>query len=222
MKQYPTIEYWNKGIFGEPIYAFDKLDGSNIRVEWDRRTAKKSNFSGGFKKFGSRTQLINKTTQFLGDSVDIFMDKYSDNLNEIFFKDKYFRNIDKLTIFCEYFGENSFAGVHKPEDKKDVVMFDIILERYGFIKPKDFVELFKYVDIPRVIYQGNYNKELIEKIRNNTELKEGVVCKGVRKTKGQDIVWMAKIKTNAWLTRLKSHYGENELLKEVNNDLTII
>jgi len=30
MKQYKSIDYWNKGIFGSPIIAFDKLDGSNI------------------------------------------------------------------------------------------------------------------------------------------------------------------------------------------------
>ena len=221
MKQYPTIEYWNKGIFGEYVYAFDKYDGSNIRVEWDKRTAKKSNFTGGFRKFGSRTQMINKTTQFLGDSVDIFLDKYSDALNEVFLENRYFRNIDQVTIFCEYYGENSFAGAHKPEDKKDVIMFDIQLYKKGFIKPKDFIELFGHLHIPDLVYQGNYNKELIYNIRNRTDLKEGVVCKGVRKTKGQDIVWMVKIKTNEWLEKLKRRYGEKELLKEINNDLTL-
>jgi len=36
MKEYPHIEYWNKGIQGSPIIAFDKLDGQNIRCEWSR------------------------------------------------------------------------------------------------------------------------------------------------------------------------------------------
>ena len=42
MKEYPSIDYWNKGIFGLPVWAFDKIDGSNIRVEWNRKLSKKS------------------------------------------------------------------------------------------------------------------------------------------------------------------------------------
>lgn len=214
MKEYPHINYWDKGIFGENVYAFDKLDGSNIRVEWDRRTAKKSNFSGGFTKFGTRTQIISKTNQHFGDSVDIFLEKYCDDLNKVFFSEKYFRNIDKVTLFLEYFGPSSFAGFHNLKEKKDVVLFDVCPYRKGFLSPKLFVEYFGHLHIPDVVYIGNYNKELIQDIKNNTELKEGVVCKGVRKTKGNDIVWMTKIKTNNWLDRLKNKYGEERLLEE--------
>lgn len=45
MKQYPTINYWNKGYFGESCYAFEKLDGSNIRAEWSKKQ--------GWHKFGT-------------------------------------------------------------------------------------------------------------------------------------------------------------------------
>jgi hypothetical protein len=31
MKSYPKMQYFDKGIHGSYIYAFDKLDGSNIR-----------------------------------------------------------------------------------------------------------------------------------------------------------------------------------------------
>ena len=136
----------------------------------------------------------------------------------MFFENKYFRNVDQVTLFCEYFGENSFAGRHFPEDKKDVMLFDILVYKKGFIKPKDFIELFGHLPIPNVVYQGNYNKALIDNIRNRTDLMEGVVCKGVRKTKGNELVWMVKIKTNQWLFRLKDKFGEQELLREMNND----
>jgi hypothetical protein len=43
MKTYPSI---SRDIVGQPIYAFDKLDGSNIRAEWSKKN--------GFHKFGSR------------------------------------------------------------------------------------------------------------------------------------------------------------------------
>jgi hypothetical protein len=214
MIEYPHIDY-GAGIYGEKVYAFDKLDGSNIRVEWDRRNAKKSVFTGGFVKFGTRTQIISKTNQHFGDSVDAFLDKYCDDLNDIFFHEKFFRNIDKITMFCEYLGHSSFAGFHDLKEPKDVVLFDICINRKGlFLPPKLFVEHFGHLDIPEVIYIGNYNKELIQNIKDNTELKEGVVCKGVRKVKGDDIVWMTKIKTNQWMDRLKHKYGEERLKEE--------
>lgn len=45
MITYPSLDYY----FDYPeiyIYAFDKLDGSNIRFEWSRKR--------GFYKFGTR------------------------------------------------------------------------------------------------------------------------------------------------------------------------
>jgi hypothetical protein len=44
MKQYPEILHYSRGHFGEPVIAFEKLDGSNIRLEWQRKR--------GFFKFG--------------------------------------------------------------------------------------------------------------------------------------------------------------------------
>lgn len=213
MKEYPHIDYWDKGIFGDRVYAFNKLDGSNIRIEWDRKQLKKGN-NGGFIKFGTKTQIIDNTNEYFGDAVDIFLNKYCDSLNEVFKKDKYFRNIDRVILFSEYFGENSFAGFHDSNEKKDIVIFDICHYKKGFLPPKLFVEYFGHLDIPEVIYVGNYNKELIQNIKNNVELKEGVVCKGVRKTKGNDIVWMTKIKTNQWMDRLKNKFGEERVAEE--------
>jgi len=40
MLEYPTIK---KEVINIPIYAFDKIDGSNIRVEWGPKN--------GFYKF---------------------------------------------------------------------------------------------------------------------------------------------------------------------------
>lgn len=54
------------------------------------------------------------------------------------------------------------------------------------------------------------------------ELKEGVIVKGVRKTKGKDEVWMAKIKTNLWLDKVKSKLGEKALLEEVNGNRLLL
>lgn len=37
MKQYDSIPKWCTEDFGKPIIAFDKLDGSNIRAEWNQK-----------------------------------------------------------------------------------------------------------------------------------------------------------------------------------------
>lgn len=223
MKQYPTIPYWNKGIFGESIYAFDKLDGSNFRVSWDRKLSKKSTTTCGFNKFGTKTQIINKVNENFGDGVDIFLDKYGDALDEIFREDKDLRNARTITVFCEYFGANSFAGWHDPKDIKDVVLFDVDVFQKGLMKPKDFVEKFGHLHIPNVVYQGNYNQSLIDDVRaNKYNLTEGVVCKGSRKTKGQDLVWMAKIKCDSWLHKVRNTLGQKKLIEELNNDKDLL
>lgn len=66
-----------------------------------------------------------------------------------------------------------------------------------------------------VIYEGNLNKDFIEKVRYNTlshSLNEGVICKGVNdkidfKTYGS--IWMTKIKTFDFINRLKHRYKQD-------------
>ena len=173
MKTYPKIEYFNKGFFGDTVWAFDKLDGSNLRMEWNRKR--------GWYKFGTRTTMIDTNDSNFGISIPIFMEKYSDDL-EYIFKKKY-SNVESVVVFCEFLGDNSFAGKHFPDDKKDVVLFDVNLYKKGFISPKDFVDNFGHLHTPKVVYKGEYNTDLIESVRNNIwNLKEGVICKGVSKT----------------------------------------
>ena len=49
MKQYPSI---SGKLVNTKIYAFDKLDGSNIRGTWSKKR--------GFYKFGTRTQMLDE------------------------------------------------------------------------------------------------------------------------------------------------------------------
>jgi hypothetical protein len=224
MKQYPHIAQWNKGLFGEPVFAFDKLDGSNIRVEYVRKLSKKSAFTFGFNKFGSRTQLINKMSDTFGPAVDIFYEKYAESLDKIFLSDKDLRNINKITVYLEYYGPNSFAGWHSHEDEMDLVLIDIEREKKGFIPPREFIKKYEHLHIPDVIYEGNYNKEFVNSVRNNDfNLKEGVVCKGVNtKSKRHDNIWMCKVKTNEWLNRVKNTLGQERLKEELDGDLELI
>lgn len=85
MKEYPSIP---KEIRTEtPIYAFDKLDGSNIRAEWSKKR--------GFYKFGSKTRLLGPDNKNLGESIGLIQNKYQDDLGSIFTKEKW----DNVTCF---------------------------------------------------------------------------------------------------------------------------
>jgi hypothetical protein len=102
----------------------------------------------------------------------------------------------------------------------DVVLFDIDQYKRGLIPAREFVDNFGHLHIPRIIYIGNMNQDFIERVKNNEfNLKEGVICKGIRRTKGRDLVWMVKIKTSDWLDKLKGKFGEQELTKELNGEL---
>ena len=227
MKTYHSIEYiGRKGSIEGNVFAFDKLDGSNIRVEWDQKQSKKG-LNNGFNKFGTRKQIIGPGDEQWGEAIEIFMNKYSEGLDKIFRDNKQYRNAKKITPFLEFFGENSFAGWHDPEEKGNMqlTLFDVDVYQKSFVKPKDFVKQFQHLGIPEIIFQGQYNNTLVEDVKNNVfGLKEGVVVKGISLTKRKNTenVVMIKIKTNEWLQKVKGLYGQEKLLAEVNGDSSLL
>ena len=88
MKRYPSIE--KEIIKGEYTYLFDKLDGSNIRAEWTKKNQ--------FYKFGSRTELIDKSHLLLGKAPQLIIDKYQADLTK-----KFKENIFFSALVCQYF-----------------------------------------------------------------------------------------------------------------------
>lgn len=216
MKQYPRIDYYNQGIFGDHIFAFDKLDGSNIRAEWNHKR--------GWYKFGTRKNMIDENDIQFGEAVTLFKNKYGDSLAKVFRDDKSYKNVESFVVFSEYVGENSFAGIHQTSDVKDIILFDVNQYKHGFVTPKNFIEDFGHLHIPDIIYDGIYTNEFVQRIRSNEDnLKEGVIVKGVIKEKRKsDEVWMVKVKTLEWLNKVKSRYGERALLEELNGDKSLI
>jgi hypothetical protein len=217
MKLYPHIEYWNHGIMDAQIVAFDKLDGQNIRCEWSKNK--------GWYKFGSRTSMFDESDKQFGQVIPMFKEKYGDALEEIFAKNKNYRNTKNFTVFCEYVGENSFSGRHESGDVMDVVLFDVASGDHtnnSFVEPKDFIKDFRGVHIPKIIYQGKLTEEFINKVRvGEFGVKEGVMCKGVMQD-GTRRVWIVKIKTSEWLEKLKANLGEAALKEELNGDLSLL
>ena len=201
MKTYPSI---TKNIRNDIyIYAFNKYDGNNIRAEW--------NYKRGFYKFGSRTQLIDKSSTQLGKSIDLIHDKYEKDLSLIFNNNKW----KDVICFFEYYGPNSFAGQHVETENQTVTLIDVNPYKKGILPPEEFIKYFSHLDIPNVLFEGKITPDFVDKVKNSTlhgMAFEGCVCKGVDKNQ----LVMFKIKTIAWLEKLKLYCnGDNSLFAKL-------
>ena len=203
MKDYPSIQGASRGPH-QPCYGFVKYDGSNIRIAWSAKQ--------GWSKFGTRKLMFDKTSEHFGTVVELFHNKYASDLEAVFKKEKMFRGVREVTIFCEWFGASSFAGNHDFNEPKDIILFDVNPLKKGFMSPKDFLDHFGHLKVAECVYQGNLNTHLIQEVRKGTfdciskypiinKVSEGLVCKGGRYPHH---FWMAKVKTQAWFDALKA------------------
>ena len=199
MKTYPSI---SKEIRSDIyIYAFNKLDGQNFRCEFSEKR--------GFYKFGSRNQLVDETSSFK-EAIELVKSKYENDLRLLF---KEYRWKDVICFF-EYWGPNSFAGQHDPNDQKTVTLFDVNPYKQGILEPRQFIKYFGHLDIPNVVYEGKVNETFIQNVRNSNVEGigfEGCVCKGANDKKTKMPI-MFKIKTLAWLNKLKEFCNGDENL----------
>tara|TARA_B100000614_G_scaffold262909_1_gene300521 strand:+ start:88994 stop:89635 length:642 start_codon:yes stop_codon:yes gene_type:complete len=201
MKQYPSIVGSTQAP-RKPCIAFQKLDGSNLRFEWQRKT-------GWQKKYGSRQRLFDETDEMLGPSIPIFYETLADPIEAIIRGDKWLRQQQRVTVFAEFFGPKSFAGNHDLEpgnEPMELRLFDVWVYKYGLIGPRDFIKTFGHLPTPEVVYEGNLNAEFIADVKAGRYnlgdgIEEGVVCKGGKG--GHRDLWMAKIKTDAYIAKLK-------------------
>jgi hypothetical protein len=209
MLQYPSILGVKKVPKGFPCIAFYKYDGSNLRFEWSQKK--------GWNKFGSRTQMIDKNHEVFGKGIELFQEHMADTIVERIklANPKTFKNIERITAFAEFYGENSFAGSHEESDEKHLKLFDVFLFKQGFLLPEDFVDVFGDWDkAAQVVYRGNLNEEFIQSVRHSAlemPLNEGVIVKGTSdkiKFKTQGDLWMTKIKTFDYINRLKNKYQD--------------
>lgn len=209
MKKYPSIVAQVSNSID--MVVFDKLDGSNIRAEWSAKR--------GFYKFGTRKRMIDETDRHLGKAVGLIREKYEDDLSRIFRRAKPMHLYQRgVVCFFEFFGPRSFAGQHALDDPHDVVLFDISPNKCGLLSPKDFLKLTDGLEIPAVLHKGKVGKEFVEKVRDS-KLEgmtfEGVVCKAPnpnRKITSHPL--MFKIKTNAWLDKLREECDGDSVLFE--------
>lgn len=196
MKSYPSITDDYSKYIGMDCIGFEKLDGSNLRFEWNNKK--------GWYKYGSRTVLLDKSHKELGYSITLFNETLADSFEKIILKK--FPKIEQFIVYCEYFGPNSFAGEHCDfYHQMKLVPIDISLHKKGFLTPLEYWDLLRgYVELPRIVYEGILTEDIIYKVKDNNleeKLNEGVVFKGNVK-KVHDI-WMCKVKTNLYLAKLK-------------------
>lgn len=201
MQQYPTI---SKSIIKDlDYYIFDKLDGSNIRVEFSLKN--------GFDKFGTRKKLMSDDSGILNISKDLIL-KYESITEEIFKKNKW----KDGTLFFEFHGENSFAGFHDEKDDFKVSLIDAHIVNLGYLAPKEYLKTFEgKIEMSEFIKIGKLNKTTIHDIENGLipgVTFEGVIGKALVKNK----IVRCKVKSKLWLSKLKDRYGnDDELYKKL-------
>lgn len=221
MKHYISIPRFkdDKSLLGEEVFAFNKLDGQNMCVKYIPKKQE-------FQSFGSRRMIIDESSEVLGDAVSFFKSSdipvvLSEIVNENRGKHLEFNGIDEITFYFEWWGDNSFAGVHQPGDKMHLSLIDVFEKKKGLIEPKTYLKLFggyNCLEIPELILCDKLTNKFIESIEENdwTEMcsgyptvKEGVVITRSTRLPGQFLP-KCKVKTKWWLDKLHSLYPENK------------
>jgi hypothetical protein len=216
MKHYDSFENikYDGTLLGEEIWAFNKLDGQNFCAKYSPKQKE-------FSMFGSKTQNVDETSEQFGKAVEYFKANMANIIRDIIIENSkkrgIFNGINEITIFCEWYGENTFSGFHVEGEELKLCLIDVFLKKKGYIEPKFFYELFNgKIEIPEVVYRGKLTNDFIQSIQNNDwtdsncqypKIKEGVVCKRSTLMKGQRLP-KSKIKTKWWLDKLTKLYPD--------------
>ena len=108
------------------------------------------------------------------DVVDIFDRDLAQPLADVFASSSQY-DAQEITVFTEYFGPQSFAGLHREADTKRLVLFDVS-NGDAIVPPDQFVDDFSHLDIARVVYRGRLTGRFAEEVRQGRyDVDEGVV-----------------------------------------------
>jgi RNA ligase len=187
--------------------AFEKYDGTNLHWVWESEL--------GWYAFGTRRDRFdlddrgiaefNVAHPGLSEAPKLFLKDFANPLATIFLNNSQY-NCPEITVFTEFFGLNSFAGMHQKDDPKQLILFDVQTE-LGIISPFQFIDDFSGLNIARVVYRGKLTGKFIDDVREvKYDVAEGVVCKGGSSSKD---LWMVKIKTHAYMQRLQQAFDRD-------------
>ena len=197
---YPKIPT-SSNFLPKKCVIFDKLDGTNIHFVFNPQE--------GWTHFGTRRERFPYTSDGIKEFQSIHYE-----LTEVPFVFKgmelgqhlklNYSDSKEIIVFFEFLGPESFAGNHQAEDKKELILIDVLLDG-KFLPPEDFVKSFASFDIPRVLWQGKYSGQVVEDIRQGKyQVAEGAILKGTYHNE----VYQAKVKTNRYMELLKKKFQD--------------
>src|SRR4051794_32428950 len=106
MKEYPSIPAAGHLLarsvddyLGRPFVAFNKLDGSNVRADWDRKR--------GWHQSASRRRLLDESQPLRGQAIRLILDGYGDGLSKVFTDAPALGRPAEATAYFEFFGPHS-------------------------------------------------------------------------------------------------------------------
>ncbi len=217
MKAYPSIPRGTGMTFQEipGAYVFDKLDGSNLRVEWNRKHKQ-------WTKFGTRTRLFDTSDWQFGRAIKMFMETLAEPVAKIAFD----RRWERVVVFTEHWGPQSFAGCHHdeqnqpldPDDQMHVDLIDVAPYKQGLLGPAEYLKIFGALPMAKFLGRSNWTRGFVDRVRNGEV--EGITFEGVVGKAGHgkthDLV-MAKAKTQAWVDKVKARYAPDEAERLINS-----
>jgi hypothetical protein len=199
LKTYPSIPRCPQPL-DISAYVFTKYDGSNLRFEWSRKT--------GWYKFGTRHRMIDKTDRAFGSVIKLFKTTIGPDLESTLRSN--WPGARSFLVFCEYFGQSSFAGQHVSDEPKELRLIDVNPFQQGIIGPEEFIQVFG--DKPyaaKFLGEHLLDANYIDSIRNAESIEdthyEGVIAKWGERHNLQ----MTKIKTLRWLNDVKLRFGDS-------------
>lgn len=192
MKSYRSIPRLNKRFKPSKFHTFDKVDGSNLRFEWNGKK--------GWYKFGTRNHLIDESDPMFGMAIPLFHSTLGEPLAKICAGQGW----QSAIVFCEFWGKNSFAGQHDPDDLKQLTLIDVNPYKKGFLPPDKFLDLFGEFG-PNYLGELFWDRETIDEFRAG---KKGITFEGVvgKRVEGKQLL-MYKVKTDEWIKRVLDKFG---------------
>jgi hypothetical protein len=205
LKSYPSIPRSTGQKFQEFYgHVFDKLDGSNLRFEWNKKR--------GWCKYGTRTRLFDQTDLVFGSAMPLFLRTLAEDLEKVFSKNRW----QEVVVFTEFYGPKSFAGNHDLDDEKQLTIIDVSVHRNGIIPPTDFLKYFGHLNVPRYLGYTHWTRNYVERVRN--EEIPGITFEGVvGKCHTRNRLVMAKAKTQRWIDQVLARYGQLEGQKIIDS-----
>lgn len=198
MKRYPSIP---RKLLGKKrarlTHVFDKLDGSNLRFEWDRKH--------GWHRFGSRRRVLERNDPTFGGAMAIFESTLAEPIERVAVDQSW----SALVAFAEFWGPGSLAGQHVPGAEQYLSLFDVAPYRHGFVGPERFLELFGECPTPRYLGEHQWDDDFVAKVRAGQL--DGVTFEGVvGKAGDRHRLVMVKAKTQAWVDAVLARYGTEQ------------